>query len=108
MCVCRSHKDTASLDSGFLITTSVSSKDTWRSLGAAHHVDTGGDDVGCLATAGQVFHERHLVEVEGCVQTALVHLQLVTQSVDAVLRWREKKHVSVQKHAIRRTTNSDM
>lgn len=69
----------------------MSSKDTWRSFGAAHHVDAGRDDVGCLAAAGQVFHERHLVEVEGCVQTALVHLQLVTQSVDAVLRWREKK-----------------
>lgn len=75
----------------------MSGKDTWRSFGAAHHVDTGGDDMGCLAAAGQVFHERHLVEVEGRVQTALVHLQLVTQSVDAVLRWREKNRRTRQR-----------
>lgn len=67
----------------------MNSKDTWRPLGAAHHVDTGGNDVGGLAAAGQVFGESHLVEVEGRVQTALVHLQLVTQSVDVVLRWRD-------------------
>lgn len=60
-------------------------KDTWRSLGAADHVDTGGDDVRGLAAAGQVLDERHLVEVEGRVQAVLVHLQLVTQGVDALL-----------------------
>lgn len=59
-------------------------KDTWRSLSAAHHVDTGGDDVGGLAAAGQLFHQRHLVEVEGRVQTVLVHLQLAAQSVDVL------------------------
>lgn len=62
----------------------MNGKDTWRSLGAADHVETGGDDVGGLAAAGQVFDERHLVEVEGRVQTVLVHLQQVTQSVDVL------------------------
>lgn len=84
------------------------SKDTWRSFSAAHHVDAGGNDVCGLAAAGQVFHERHLVEVEGGVQTALVHLQLVTQSVDAVPRWREKtEHVCSERRrqlVFRRTT----
>lgn len=40
--------------------------------------------MGGLTAAGQVFAERHLVEVEGRVQTVLVHLQLVTQSVDVL------------------------
>lgn len=40
--------------------------------------------MGGLAAACQVFDERHLVEVEGRVQTVLVHLQLVTQSVDVL------------------------
>lgn len=40
-----------------------------------------------LAPAGQVLHERHLVEVQGRVQTVFVHLQLVTQRVDVVSRW---------------------
>ena len=61
-------------------------KDTWRSLGAADQVETGGDDVGGLASAGQLFAERHPVEVEGRVQTVLVHLQLVTKSVDVLFR----------------------
>lgn len=59
-------------------------KDTWRSLGAADQVETGGDDVGGFAAAGQLFAERHPVEVEGGVQTVLVHLQLATQSVDVL------------------------
>lgn len=59
-------------------------KDTWRSLSAAHHVDAGGDDVGGLAAAGQLFHQRHLVEVECRVKTVLVHLQLAAQSVDVL------------------------
>lgn len=67
----------------------MNSKDTRRSLGAAHHVDTGGDHVGGLATAGQMFGERHLVEVKGRIQTALAHLQLMAQSVDALLCWRD-------------------
>lgn len=67
----------------------MNSKDTRRSLGAAHHVDTGSDHMGGLATAGQVFGERHLVEVKGRIQTALAHLQLMTQSVDALLCWRD-------------------
>lgn len=64
----------------------MTDKDTWRSLCAADHVETGGDDVGGFASARQVSGERHLVEVEGCVQTVLVHLQLVTQSVDVLFR----------------------
>lgn len=44
-----------------------------------------------LSPAGQVFHERHLVEVEGGVQAVFVHLQLVTQSVDVVFGCRDKQ-----------------
>ena len=66
-------------------------KDTWRSLCAADEVETRSDDVGRLAAAGQVFGERHLVEVERRVQTVFVHLQLVTQSVDAVSRCRDTR-----------------
>lgn len=62
----------------------MNSKDTWRSLGAADHVKTCGDDVGGLAATCQVFRERHLVEVQCRVQTVFVHLQLVTQSVDVL------------------------
>lgn len=80
----------------------MNSKDTRRSLGAAHHVDTGRDYVGGLATAGQVFGECHLVEVKSRVQTALAHLQLVTQSIDALLCWRDtqtgKEGVNSQKY----------
>lgn len=79
----------------------MDSKDTWRSLSAAHHVDTGSDDVGGLAAAGQVFEKRHLVEVEGRVQTALAHLQLVTQSVDVLSCWRDtevQKSMAVQRN----------
>lgn len=57
-------------------------KDTWRPLSATHQVDAGGDDVVHFVPAGQAFVQRHLVEVEGRVQTVLTHLQLVTQSVD--------------------------
>lgn len=62
-------------------------KDTWRPLGATHQVDAGGDDVVHLTAAGQALVQRHLVEVEGRVQTVLTHLQLVSQSVDVVLSW---------------------
>lgn len=37
-----------------------------------------------LVPAGQALVERHLVEVEGRVQTVLAHLQLVAQSVDVL------------------------
>lgn len=37
-----------------------------------------------LAAAGQLLGQRHLVEVEGRVQAALAHLQLVAQGVDAL------------------------
>lgn len=77
----------------------MNSEDTWRSLGAADHVEAGGNDVGGLAAAGQVFAERHLVEVEGRVQTVFVHLQLVTQSVDALFRWKDTQaHKSGQRN----------
>lgn len=59
-------------------------KDTRRPLGAAHHVDAGGHHVRGLAAAGQLLGQRHLVEVEGRVQAALAHLQLVAQGVDAL------------------------
>lgn len=68
----------------------MNDKDTRRSLGAADQVEAGGDDVRGLAPTGQVLHERHLVEVEGRIQTVLVHLQLVAQSVDVRFRWRHK------------------
>lgn len=76
----------------------MNDKDTRRSLGAADQVEAGGDDVRGLAPTGQVLHERHLVEVEGCIQTVLVHLQLVAQSVDVRFRWRHKtkKHVHIK------------
>lgn len=51
-----------------------------------------------LAAAGQVFHQRHLVEVEGRVETALVHLQLVTQSVDVVFGWRQSHKNGASAH----------
>lgn len=63
----------------------MSRKDTRRSLRATHQVEAGGDDVGRLAAVGQTLVERHPVEVERRVQTVLVHLQLVTQSVDVLL-----------------------
>lgn len=77
----------------------MDSKDTWRSLSAAHHVDTGCNDVGGLATTGQLFEECHLVEVEGRVQTALAHLQLVAQSVDVLFCWTDtevRKNMAIQ------------
>lgn len=42
-----------------------------------------------LAAAGQLLGQRHLVEVEGRVQAALAHLQLVAQGVDALLGCKE-------------------
>lgn len=62
-----------------------SRKDTRRSFSAAHQVEAGSDDVGGLAATRQALVEGHLVEVEGRVQTVLVHLQLMTQSVDVLL-----------------------
>lgn len=59
-------------------------KNTRRPLGAAHHVDAGGHHVRGLAAAGQLLGQRHLVEVEGRVQAALAHLQLVAQRVDGL------------------------
>lgn len=60
-------------------------KDTRRPLGAADQVEAGSDDVRRLASTSQVFGQSHPVEVVGRVQTVLVHLQLVTQSVDLLL-----------------------
>lgn len=47
--------------------------------------------MGRPAAARQVLHERHLVEVEGRVDAVLVHLQLVTQSVDVLFGWKDAK-----------------
>lgn len=75
------------------------SKDTWSSFSPTHHVDAGGDDVGGLAATCQVFHERHFIEVEGRVQTVLIHLQLSAQSVDAVFCYRETHRVTEEQQS---------
>lgn len=69
------------------------SKDTWSSFSPTYHVEAGGDDVGGLAATCQVFHESHFIEVEGRVQTVLIHLQLSAQSVDVVFCYRETRHI---------------
>lgn len=75
----------------------INRKDTWRSLSATHQVDASGDDMGGFTAPGQVFVQRHLVEVEGRVQTVLVHLQLSTQSVDVLFSWGHiQKYISSQ------------
>lgn len=47
--------------------------------------------MGRPVAVGQALVEGHLVEVEGRVQTVLVHLQLVTQRVDVLFGCRQKR-----------------
>lgn len=72
-----------------------------------------------LAAAGQLLGQRHLVEVEGRVQAALAHLQLVAQGVDALPGCKEgpqgkkkrgfvlKQGVSTQTHSVAKVSNLD-
>lgn len=53
-----------------------------------------------LAAAGQLLGQRHLVEVEGRVQAALAHLQLVAQRVDGLLGCQEGRREKDKKKEI--------
>lgn len=46
-----------------------------------------------LPTSGQVFTDDHPEEVEGHVQTVLVHLELAAQLLDLTLTWRRVGHI---------------
>lgn len=108
----RSEKQSATISTDQIKRLGVEShsngwKDTRRALGAAHHVDAGGHHVWGLSAAGQLLGQRHLVEVEGRVQAALAHLQLVAQRVDGLLgceEGRQEKGKKTQVYLVQEIT----